>query len=171
MQRLGGTVVVMAHFDAEAYLRLVAQHRVSHSQLVPTMFVRLLKLPAGPRSRHDLSSLRCAIHAAAPCPVAIKQQMIDWWGPVLWEYYAGTEGNGITMINSAEWLGHQGSVGKAVIGELRIVDDDSAQLLPTGRPARSTLPTAGPSPTTRTPPRPPAAPTRWAGLPWATWVT
>ena len=133
MQRLGGTVVVMAHFDAEAYLRLVAQHRVSHSQLVPTMFVRLLKLPAGSRSRHDLSSLRCAIHAAAPCPVAIKQQMIDWWGPVLWEYYAGTEGNGITMINSAEWLGHQGSVGKAVIGELRIVDDDSGQLLPTGQ--------------------------------------
>ncbi len=133
VQRLGGTVVVMAHFDGEAYLRLVAQHSITHSQLVPTMFVRLLKLPAGARSGFDLSSLRCAIHAAAPCPVAIKQQMIDWWGPVIWEYYAGTEGNGITMINSAEWLGHPGSVGRAVIGELRIVDDDSGQLLPTGQ--------------------------------------
>ena len=133
VQRLGGTVVVMAHFDAEAFLRLVAQYQITHSQLVPTMFVRLLKLPAEARSRHDLSSLRCAIHAAAPCPVAIKQQMIDWWGPVLWEYYAGTEGNGVTMVDSAQWLTHQGTVGKAVIGELRIVDDDSGGLMPTGQ--------------------------------------
>ena len=133
VQRLGGTVVVMAHFDAEAYLRLVAQYRITHSQLVPTMFVRLLKLPVEVRSRFELSSLRCAIHAAAPCPVAIKQQMIDWWGPMLWEYYAGTEGNGVTMISSPEWLAHPGSVGRAVIGELRIVDDDSGELMPTGQ--------------------------------------
>ena len=133
VQRLGGTVVMMTHFDAEAYLRLVQQYRISHSQLVPTMFVRMLKLPANLRQAYDLSSLRCAIHAAAPCPVAVKQQMIDWWGPVLWEYYAGTEGNGATFVNSSQWLAHKGTVGQAVIGELRIVDDDSGALLPAGQ--------------------------------------
>ena len=132
VQRLGGTVVVMAHFDAEHYLQLVQQHRISHSQLVPTMFVRMLKLAPAVRARYDTSSLRCAIHAAAPCPVLVKQQMIDWWGPVLWEYYAGTEGNGVTMVNSSEWLTHPGTVGRAVIGELRIVDDDTGGLVPTG---------------------------------------
>ena len=132
-QRLGATVVVMEHFDAEDYLRLVELHRVSHSQLVPTMFVRMLKLPAESRSRYDLSSLRCAIHAAAPCPVAVKQQMIDWWGPVLWEYYAGTEGNGVTMVDSAQWLTHKGTVGRAVIGELKICDDETGELLPPGQ--------------------------------------
>ncbi len=133
VQRLGGTVVVMAHFDARAYLRLVQDYRISHSQLVPTMFVRMLKLPDEVRHAHDLSSLRCAIHAAAPCPVAVKQQMIDWWGPVLWEYYAGTEGNGATFVDSAQWLAHKGTVGQAVIGELCIVDDDSGQVLPAGQ--------------------------------------
>ena len=133
VQRLGGTVVVMAHFDAEHYLQLVEQYRVSHSQLVPTMFVRMLKLPEGLRRRYDVSSLRCAIHAAAPCPVPVKRQMIDWWGPIVWEYYAGTEGNGVTMANSAQWLAHPGTVGAAVIGELRICDDDTGAVLPAGQ--------------------------------------
>ncbi len=132
-QRLGATVVVMEHFDAEDYLRLVELHHITHSQLVPTMFVRMLKLPEDSRRRYDLSSLRCAIHAAAPCPVAVKQQMIDWWGPVLWEYYAGTEGNGVTMVDSAQWLTHQGTVGRAVIGELKICDDETGELLPPGQ--------------------------------------
>ena len=133
VQRLGGTVVMMAHFDAEDYLRLVERYQISHSQLVPTMFVRMLKLPESARTQYDLSSLRCAIHAAAPCPVPIKEQMIDWWGPVLWEYYAGTEGNGVTMVNSDQWLHHKGTVGKAVIGELKICDDESGLELPTGQ--------------------------------------
>ena len=133
VQRLGGTVVVMEHFDAEQYLQLVQQHHISHSQLVPTMFVRMLKLPEAVRAGYDVSSLRCAIHAAAPCPVQVKQQMIDWWGPVLWEYYAGTEGNGVTMVSSTDWLGRPGTVGRAVIGELRIVDDETGGLLPTGQ--------------------------------------
>lgn len=133
VQRLGGTVVVMEHFDAEEYLRLVEHHRITHTQLVPTMFVRMLKLPDEVRRRYDVSSLRCAIHAAAPCPVPVKEQMIAWWGPVLWEYYAGTEGNGITIVNSEQWLTHKGTVGRAVVGELRICDDESGELLPPGQ--------------------------------------
>ena len=75
------------------------------------------------RLGHDMSSLRCAIHAAAPCPIPVKQKMIEWWGPIIWEYYGGTEGNGLTMCNSSEWLAHKGTVGRAVVGELRICDD------------------------------------------------
>jgi long-chain acyl-CoA synthetase len=131
VMRLGGTCVLMEHFDAEEYLRLVQEHRVTHSQLVPTMFVRMLKLPEAVRAAYDLSSLRCAIHAAAPCPVPVKEQMIGWWGPVLWEYYAGTEGNGVTMVGSADWLTHKGTVGRAMIGELRICDDEG-NALPVG---------------------------------------
>ena len=93
----------------------------------------MLKLPEATRLKHKLSSLRCAIHAAAPCPVPVKRQMIDWWGPILWEYYAGTEGNGVTMTNSAEWLAHPGTVGRAVIGELRICEDETGELLPPGQ--------------------------------------
>jgi long-chain acyl-CoA synthetase len=119
-QRLGGTVIVMEHFDAEEFLHLVEVHHVTHTQLVPTMFVRMLKLPAEVRRRYDLSSLRCAIHAAAPCPVPIKEQMIEWWGPIIWEYYAATEGNGITLVNSVEWQAHKGTVGRAVLGSARI---------------------------------------------------
>jgi long-chain acyl-CoA synthetase len=126
--RLGGTCVVMEHFDAEDFLRQVERHKVTHTQLVPTMFVRMLKLPPEARSRHDLSSLRIAIHAAAPCPVPVKSQMIAWWGPVIWEYYAGTEGNGMTMVGSQDWLAHPGTVGRAVIGKLRICDDDGNEL-------------------------------------------
>jgi long-chain acyl-CoA synthetase len=92
------------------------------------MFVRMLKLPEAVRAAYDLSSLRCAIHAAAPCPVPVKEQMIAWWGPVLWEYYAGTEGNGVTMVGSADWLTHKGTVGRAMIGELRICDDEGNEL-------------------------------------------
>jgi long-chain acyl-CoA synthetase len=133
VQRLGGTVVMMEHFDAEEYLRLVEQYKCTHSQLVPTMFVRMLKLPEDVRRKYDVSSLRCAIHAAAPCPVPVKQQMIDWWGPVIFEYYAGTEGNGMTMINSQEWLAHKGSVGRAMIGELKICDDETGEEVPQGQ--------------------------------------
>jgi long-chain acyl-CoA synthetase len=123
VMRLGGTCVVMEHFDAARYLELVERHRVTHTQLVPTMFVRMLKLPDDERRRHDLSSLRVAIHAAAPCPVPVKRSMIEWWGPVIWEYYAGTEGNGMTMVDSAAWLAHPGTVGRAVIGVLKICDE------------------------------------------------
>ena len=121
--RLGATCVVMSHFDPEEFLRLVEKYRITHSQLVPTMFVRMLKLAPAQRAAHDVSSLQFAIHAAAPCPVPIKEQMIDWWGPVIWEYYAGTEGNGMTLVNSAAWLAHKGTVGKAVVGTLKICDE------------------------------------------------
>src|SRR4029078_12091947 len=97
--RLGGTAVVMEQFDPEDALRCIEQYRVTHSQWVPTMFVRFLKLPEAARQRHDLSSHRVAIHAAAPCPVPVKEQMIAWWGPILHEFYAGTEGNGVTVID------------------------------------------------------------------------
>lgn len=126
--RLGGTCVIMEHFDAEDFLRLVERHRVTHTQLVPTMFVRMLKLPTEIRARYDTGSLRCAIHAAAPCPVPVKHQMIDWWGPIIWEYYAGTEGNGSTLVNARDWLTHEGTVGRAVVGVLKICDEDGAEL-------------------------------------------
>jgi long-chain acyl-CoA synthetase len=106
-QALGGTAVIMERFDAERYLELVPAHRITHTQLVPTMFSRMLKLPPLVRERYDISSLRVAIHAAAPCPMQIKQQMIDWWGPIIWEYYSGTEANGFTSADSAEWLKHK----------------------------------------------------------------
>ncbi|MGE0154988.1 MAG: AMP-binding protein [Reyranellaceae bacterium] len=133
IMRLGGTSLIMEHFDAEEYLRLVQQHRITHSQLVPTMFVRMLKLPEEVRRKYDVSSLQCAIHAAAPCPVKVKEQMIEWWGPILTEYYAGTEGNGFCAVTSTDWLAHKGTVGKALIGELKIVGEDGAEL-PTGEP-------------------------------------
>jgi fatty-acyl-CoA synthase/long-chain acyl-CoA synthetase len=129
---LGGTAVIMEAFDAEEFLHLVDRHRVTLSQLVPTMFVRMLKLPEEVRRRHDLSSLRGAIHAAAPCPVDVKQQMIDWWGPILTEYYAGSEGNGATFCTSAEWLAHRGSVGRAVVGTVKVVDEHDRELPPGG---------------------------------------
>ncbi len=130
VMRLGGTVVVMEHFDAAWFLELVARWRVTHTQVVPTMFVRMLKLPDAQRHAHDLSSLRCAIHAAAPCPVPVKEQIIAWWGPIVWEYYAGTEGMGMTLVNSADWLAHKGTVGRAVVGVLKICDDEGRELPP-----------------------------------------
>jgi fatty-acyl-CoA synthase/long-chain acyl-CoA synthetase len=128
---LGGTSIIMEHFDAEEFLRLVATHKVTQSQLVPTMFVRMLKLPEEVRRRYDISSLRGAIHAAAPCPVDVKAKMIDWWGPILIEYYAGSEGNGVTVCNSQQWLAHRGSVGRAVVGKVKILDDND-EVLPPG---------------------------------------
>jgi acyl-CoA synthetase (AMP-forming)/AMP-acid ligase II len=133
IMRMGGTSLIMEHFDAEEYLRLVQQHRITHSQLVPTMFVRILKLPEEVRKKYDVSSLKCAIHAAAPCPVKVKEQMIQWWGPILTEYYAGTEGNGFCAVAAAEWLTHRGTVGKALIGELKIMGENGEEL-PTGEP-------------------------------------
>jgi long-chain acyl-CoA synthetase len=127
----GGTAVVMEHFDPEEFLALVERYRVTHTQVVPTMFVRLLKLPQEVRDRYDVSSLRSVIHAAAPCPVPVKQQMIEWWGPVIHEYYAGTEGNGFVACNSDEWLAHPGTVGKALVGTLHITDENGDEL-PTG---------------------------------------
>jgi len=122
--RRGGTVVVMEHFDPEEYLRLVEHHKVSHSQLVPTMFSRMLKLPEEVRTRHDLSSLEIAVHAAAPCPVPVKEQMIAWWGPIIEEYYGATEGLGFAACNTAEWLAHKGTVGRIVLGDLHVLDDE-----------------------------------------------
>ena len=133
VQAKGGTVVIMEHFDAEQALHLIERHRVGHSQWVPTMFVRLLKLPEAVRTAYDLSSHQVAIHAAAPCPPDVKRQMIDWWGPIVLEYYGGTEVNGLTFITTDEWLAHPGSVGKPVVGAIHICDDDGNDL-PAGSP-------------------------------------
>ncbi|MCP9628502.1 acyl-CoA synthetase [Rhodopseudomonas palustris] len=120
---LGGTSVIMEHFDAEQFLALVEKYKVTQSQLVPTMFVRMLKLPDEVRARYDVSTLKGAIHAAAPCPVDVKAKMIEWWGPILIEYYAGSEGNGVTVSTSQQWLTHRGTVGKAVVGTIKILDE------------------------------------------------
>jgi len=133
VQRHGGTCIVMEHFDPLEALRLIEKHRVTFSQWVPTMFVRMLRLPESERARFDLSSHRAAVHAAAPCPVPVKEQMIAWWGPILHEYYGGTEGNGLTALDSTQWLAHRGSVGKAVLGEVKIVDEATGE----EQPARS----------------------------------
>jgi long-chain acyl-CoA synthetase len=123
VQRLGGTVVLMEKFEPEAFLAAVERWRVTQAQCVPTHFVRLLKLPLALRESYDLSSLTVVIHAAAPCPVPIKQGMIDWLGPILWEYYASTEGNGMTLVDSPQWLAHPGTVGRAVLGRVYICDE------------------------------------------------
>ncbi len=130
VQALGGTVVLLEHFDAEAALAAIERHRVTHSQWVPTMFVRMLKLDERIRRAYDLSSQRVAIHAAAPCPVEVKRAMIDWWGPIIEEYYGATEANGGTSISCAEWLERPGSVGRAGAGTVRICADDGAELPP-----------------------------------------
>jgi long-chain acyl-CoA synthetase len=128
IHRMGGTAVVMEHFDAETALRYIGQDHVTAAQFVPTMFVRMLKLPDEIRTKYDVSSLKSAIHAAAPCPIEIKRKMIDWWGPVLHEYYAGTEGNGFCYVNSADWLTHPGTVGKSLLGELHICGENGEEL-------------------------------------------
>ncbi len=132
MHRAGATSVIMARFDAEQSLRLIEAHAITHSQWVPTMFVRLLRLPQAIREHYDLSSHRVAIHAAAPCPEDIKRQMLQWWGPIVYEYYSGTEGNGQTAISPEEWLAHPRSVGRPILGELHILDDDGNELAPGG---------------------------------------
>jgi acyl-CoA synthetase (AMP-forming)/AMP-acid ligase II len=130
MLRIGATCVVMEQFDAIEALRLIEHHGVTHSQWVPSMFVRMIKLGEEEQRRHDVSSLKVAIHAAAPCPIPVKEKMIEWWGPVLYEYYAGTEGNGFTAIDSKEWLEHKGSVGRALTSPIHILDDDGNELPP-----------------------------------------
>ncbi len=131
MMMSGGTVVIMEKFDTVNYLALVEKYRATITQLVPTMFIRMLKLPDEERLKYDISSLQMAIHAAAPCPVPIKEQMIEWWGPILFEYYAGTEGNGFVKITSGEWLSHKGSVGQILAGTIHILDE-AGQEMPTG---------------------------------------
>ena len=133
MTRIGGTSVVLEHFDAEICLAAIERYHATHAQFVPTMFVRMLKLPEETRARYDLSSLRIAIHAAAPCPVDIKRRMIEWWGPILFEYYSATEAMGSTMITSEEWLAHPGSVGKPFLSNVRILDEDGHEC-PVGVP-------------------------------------
>jgi acyl-CoA synthetase (AMP-forming)/AMP-acid ligase II len=130
LHRLGGTAVVMERFDAREALHLIERYRVTHAQWVPTMFVRMLQLPAEERGRYDLSSQRAAIHAAAPCPIPVKEAMIAWWGPILYEYYSATERPGMTWLSPADWEAHKGSVGRAVLGELHIVGDDGEEVLP-----------------------------------------
>jgi len=126
----GMTCVIMQHFEAEASLKVIQDFKITHSQWVPTMFIRMLKLDDAVRLQYDMSSLECAIHAAAPCPILIKEQMIDWWGPVINEYYAGSEGNGFVAINSENWLAHKGSVGQALTAVLHICDDDGNDVPP-----------------------------------------
>jgi acyl-CoA synthetase (AMP-forming)/AMP-acid ligase II len=126
--RIGATVVVMEHFDPEEMLRLIERHRATFTQVVPTMFIRMLKLPEEVRARYDLSSLLTVVHAAAPCPIEVKQRMIEWWGPIVHEYYAGTEGNGFVYCNSEDWLAHPGTVGTAIIGTVHIVGEDGEEV-------------------------------------------
>jgi long-chain acyl-CoA synthetase len=126
--RFGATIVIMERFDPEQALQAIETHRVTHSQWVPTMFIRMLKLPAEIRERYDLSSLRYAVHAAAPCPIPVKEQMIEWWGPVLHEYYAGTEGNCFVYTGSADWLAHKGTVGRPLLGVVHVCDEGGSEL-------------------------------------------
>ena len=128
VQRLGGTVVVMEKFDPEHALELIERYHVTQAQFVPTHFIRMLKLPEEQRTAHDVSSLKAAIHAAAPCPIEVKQQMLAWWGPVIHEYYAGSEGNGFSTIGPEEWLAHPGSVGRSILGVVHILDEDGKEL-------------------------------------------
>ncbi|MDG2113659.1 MAG: AMP-binding protein [Actinomycetota bacterium] len=133
VHRVGGTLVMMEKFDAGQCLADLDRYSATHSQFVPTMFVRMLKLTESDRLAHDLTQLRVAIHAAAPCPVPVKHQMIDWWGPIIYEYYAGSEGNGATVVTSEEWLERPGTVGRPRAGQLHICDDDGNDL-PAGEP-------------------------------------
>jgi long-chain acyl-CoA synthetase len=122
--RNGGTAIIMENYDPERYLQLVEKYKPTHSQLVPTMFSRMLKLPEAIRTRHDLSSLEVVIHAAAPCPAKVKEQMIAWWGPIIHEYYGATEGLGFAACDSAQWLAHRGTVGKVMLGDLHVLDEN-----------------------------------------------
>ncbi|AFM15017.1 acyl-CoA synthetase (AMP-forming)/AMP-acid ligase II [Mycolicibacterium chubuense NBB4] len=124
----GITTVVMEKFDAEGALDAIAKHRVTHGQFVPVMFTRMLKLPEDVRASYDVSSLERVMHAAAPCPVDIKKQMIDWWGPIVDEYYASSEAHGSTLIFAEDWLTHPGSVGKPMAGAVHILDEDGNEL-------------------------------------------
>lgn len=125
---LGGTVIMMPRFDEIGALQAIQDYRITHSQWVPTMFTRMLKMPEAQRTGFDLSSHKVAIHAAAPCPAGIKRQMFDWWGPIIYEYYGGTELNGFTHCTPQEWLSHEGTVGKPLIGVIHICDEDGTEL-------------------------------------------
>ncbi|OBF95339.1 acyl-CoA synthetase [Mycobacterium sp. 852014-52450_SCH5900713] len=127
VNRVGAAAILMRKFDAETVLRLIETHRVTHAQFVPTMFVRMLKLPRAVRERYDVSSLRCVIHAAAPCPVDVKHHMMKWFGPIIHEYYGGTEGFAGTTIGPEEWLAHPGSVGKPM-SPVHVIGDDGVEL-------------------------------------------
>ncbi len=127
-QRLGGTAIVMEHFDAEDWLALVERHRVTHTQVVPTHLVRLLKLPEEVRRRYDVSSLQRVVHAAAPCPPEVKRAAIEWLGPIVYEFYSGSEGSGFCAIGPEEWLAHPGSVGRSLMGAVHIVGPDGAEV-------------------------------------------
>jgi len=127
-QRIGGTAVVMEHFDPVEFLALVEQYRVTHTQVVPTHLVRLLKLPESQRRAYDLSSLRMLVHAAAPCPPEVKRAVLEWLGPIVHEFYSGSEGSGFCAIGPEEWLAHPGSVGRSLMGEIHILDDDGTEL-------------------------------------------
>ncbi len=131
--RAGGSVVIMERFDAERFLELVERYEVTHSHLVPTMFSRMLKLPQVTRYRYDLSSLEVAVHGAAPCPVPVKERMIEWWGPIIHEYYGATESFGLAACTSAEWLARKGTVGRMVYGSVQVLDDQMNSC-PTGVP-------------------------------------
>ena len=132
IHRLGGTVVLMKKFDPEGALAAIQHYRCNAAQFVPTHFVRMLKLPAEVRAQYDVTSMKSAIHAAAPCPVPVKEAMIDWWGPVLLEYYAGSEGNGMTFATSQDWLAHKGTVGRPIMGVVHILGEDNETELPLG---------------------------------------
>src|SRR5215510_10584526 len=141
--RAGGTVIIMESFDPEQYLQLVEKWGITHTQLVPTMFSRMLKLPEEVRRRYDVSSLEVAVHAAAPCPVQVKEEMIKWWGPIIHEYYGATEGLGFTACNTAEWLAHRGTVGKVLLGDLHVLDENR-EPVPKGQPGELWFKTASP---------------------------
>ncbi|MER6808195.1 AMP-binding protein [Spirillospora sp. NPDC000708] len=126
--RNGGTVVIMDRFDPERTLAFIEKYRVTHAQFVPTMLVRMLKLPDGVRAGYDLSSLRMVVHAAAPCPVEVKRRIIEWLGPIVHEYYSGSEGNCFFLIDSHDWLAHPGSVGRPTFGKVHVLDDAHREL-------------------------------------------
>jgi fatty-acyl-CoA synthase len=128
VQALGATVVMMDRFEPEAFLAAIHRYGATITQVVPTMFVRMLKLPLDVRAAHDVSTLRHAVHAAAPCPPEVKKQMIAWWGPIIHEYYGSTEANGTTFINTQQWLDKPGSVGRSALGIVHICDDSGAEL-------------------------------------------
>jgi long-chain acyl-CoA synthetase len=128
--RTGSTTIIMEHFEPDRWLALVERYRVTNCQMVPVMFNRLLRLPGEVRARYDTSSLECIVHAAAPCPTHVKQAMIDWLGPIITEYYGATEANGFTFCDSAQWLAHPGTVGKCILGELLILDDEGKECPP-----------------------------------------
>jgi fatty-acyl-CoA synthase len=133
VQAAGITTVVLEKFDAEGTLDAIQRYRVTHGQFVPVMFTRMLKLPQSVRESYDVSSLERVMHAAAPCPVEIKKQMIDWWGPIVDEYYASSEAHGSTLITAEEWLTHPGSVGRSMAGPVHILDENGEEL-PPGQP-------------------------------------